>query len=89
MAALWYIGVIGRISTPPPRAAHAVHLLIDPLQLCAVGDPAFGGDVGFELSCAFTAVAYPVCRYIERKYEDPARFRTRGALIAGGAETKL
>ncbi|TDL19282.1 hypothetical protein BD410DRAFT_774153 [Rickenella mellea] len=55
MAALWYIGVLGR----------------------KIGLPEFGGDIGFELSCAFTAVVYPVCRYIERKYEDPARMRTR------------
>ena len=42
-----------------------------------VGDPVFGGDIGFELSTAFTAVTYPIFRYIERKYENPERFRRR------------
>ncbi|EPQ51414.1 hypothetical protein GLOTRDRAFT_48944 [Gloeophyllum trabeum ATCC 11539] len=33
-----------------------------------IGDPAFGGDVGFELAAAFTAIAYPPLRYFEKKY---------------------
>ncbi|KII88697.1 hypothetical protein PLICRDRAFT_176250 [Plicaturopsis crispa FD-325 SS-3] len=33
-----------------------------------IGDPEFGGDIGFELSFAFTAVTYPPLRYIEKKY---------------------
>ena len=30
--------------------------------------PEFGGDIGFELSFSFTAVTYPVLRYIEKRY---------------------
>lgn len=44
-----------------------------------IGDPAFGGDIGFELSCAFAGITYPIFRWIERKYENPERFRTRVA----------
>ncbi|GAA6049255.1 hypothetical protein JCM3770_005907 [Rhodotorula araucariae] len=33
-----------------------------------VGDPQYGADLGFELAFGFTAVSYPVCRYLERKY---------------------
>ncbi|KAH8110364.1 permease for cytosine/purines, uracil, thiamine, allantoin-domain-containing protein [Phellopilus nigrolimitatus] len=40
-----------------------------------IGDPAFGGDIGFELSCAFSAIVYPIARYIERRFESPARMR--------------
>ncbi|BGP18622.1 hypothetical protein JCM10213_004171 [Rhodosporidiobolus nylandii] len=32
-----------------------------------VGDPAFGADIGFELSAGFSAITYPVFRYIERR----------------------
>ncbi|TRM69984.1 permease [Schizophyllum amplum] len=32
------------------------------------GIPGIGGDIGFELSFAFTAVTYPGFRYFERKY---------------------
>ncbi|KLO11603.1 hypothetical protein SCHPADRAFT_830812 [Schizopora paradoxa] len=42
-----------------------------------IGDPAFGGDIGFELSCGFSAIVYPIARYIERKYESPQRLRKR------------
>ena len=44
----------------------------------AVGDPEFGGDIGFELAFAFAAIVYPIARYIERKYESPERFRKSG-----------
>ncbi|GAA6061008.1 hypothetical protein JCM10212_001064 [Sporobolomyces blumeae] len=33
-----------------------------------IGDPKYGGDLGFELAGAFTAVAYPIFRYFERKH---------------------
>ncbi|KZT25948.1 hypothetical protein NEOLEDRAFT_1241485 [Neolentinus lepideus HHB14362 ss-1] len=33
-----------------------------------IGDPAFGGDIGFELAFAFSAVAYPPLRYLEKRY---------------------
>jgi NCS1 nucleoside transporter family len=33
-----------------------------------IGDPKFGADLGFELAFGFTAITYPVCRYLERKY---------------------
>ncbi|KAH9951726.1 permease for cytosine/purines, uracil, thiamine, allantoin-domain-containing protein [Amylocystis lapponica] len=33
-----------------------------------IGDPVFGGDIGFELSFAFTAIVFPPLRYIEKKY---------------------
>ncbi|GAA5922195.1 hypothetical protein JCM3775_003526 [Rhodotorula graminis] len=33
-----------------------------------IGDPKYGADLGFELAFGFTAVTYPVCRYLERKY---------------------
>ena len=58
MAALWYVGIIGR----------------------KIGDPVFGGDVGFELSFTFTAIVYPIFRAIERKFESPIRHR--GAIAA-------
>ncbi|KAI4521130.1 hypothetical protein K525DRAFT_285282 [Schizophyllum commune Loenen D] len=32
------------------------------------GLPGIGGDIGFELSFAFSAVTYPIFRYIERQY---------------------
>ncbi|KIJ41962.1 hypothetical protein M422DRAFT_68139 [Sphaerobolus stellatus SS14] len=38
-----------------------------------IGDPVFGGDIGFELSWAFSATVYPILRYIERKFEAPER----------------
>jgi len=41
-----------------------------------IGDPVFGGDIGFELSGAFTAITYPIFRYIERHLEDPALFES-------------
>jgi len=31
-------------------------------------DPPFGADLGFELAAAFTAIAYPVSRYLERRW---------------------
>ncbi|KAE9385571.1 hypothetical protein BT96DRAFT_968444 [Gymnopus androsaceus JB14] len=33
-----------------------------------IGDPEFGGDIGFELSFAFTAITYPPLRYLEKKW---------------------
>jgi hypothetical protein len=39
-----------------------------------IGDPAYGGDIGFELSGGFTAISYPIFRYIERRFENPERF---------------
>jgi NCS1 nucleoside transporter family len=33
-----------------------------------IGDPEFGGDIGFELAFAFTAVTYPPLRYLEKKW---------------------
>ncbi|KIK56243.1 hypothetical protein GYMLUDRAFT_47261 [Collybiopsis luxurians FD-317 M1] len=33
-----------------------------------IGDPEFGGDIGFELAFAFTAVTYPPLRYVEKKW---------------------
>ncbi|KAH8924210.1 hypothetical protein BT69DRAFT_1261642 [Atractiella rhizophila] len=33
-----------------------------------IGIPAFGGDIGFELSAGFTCVTYPIFRYFELKY---------------------
>ncbi|KAJ4481921.1 permease for cytosine/purines, uracil, thiamine, allantoin-domain-containing protein [Lentinula aciculospora] len=33
-----------------------------------IGDPEFGGDIGFELSFAFSAIVYPPLRWIEKKY---------------------
>ncbi|KAF8591678.1 hypothetical protein K439DRAFT_1644055 [Ramaria rubella] len=38
-----------------------------------IGDPTFGGDIGFELSMGFTAGSYPVLRSIERKLEGRER----------------
>ena len=35
----------------------------------------YGGDIGFILSCGFAAVAYPIARYIERRFESPERSR--------------
>ncbi len=75
MATEWYVGIIGRKSTfrcfsSIPSADSCC---------CPVGDPVFGGDCGFELSCAFTAITYPIFRWIERKYESPTRMRTRDA----------
>ncbi|KIK56240.1 hypothetical protein GYMLUDRAFT_47260 [Collybiopsis luxurians FD-317 M1] len=32
-----------------------------------IGDPEFGGDIGFELAFAFTAITYPPLRYVEKK----------------------
>jgi len=39
-----------------------------------IGDPVYGGDIGFELSGAFTAISYPFLRYIERRFERSERF---------------
>ena len=39
--------------------------------------PEFGGDIAFELSFSFTAVTYPVLRYIEKRYFG----RQRGLLV--------
>jgi len=39
-----------------------------------IGDPVFGGDIGFELSGGFTMITYPIFRYIERRLESPKRF---------------
>lgn len=33
-----------------------------------IGNPMFGGDIGFELAFGFTFVAYFVLRTLERKY---------------------
>ncbi|KAJ3859964.1 permease for cytosine/purines, uracil, thiamine, allantoin-domain-containing protein [Lentinula novae-zelandiae] len=33
-----------------------------------IGDPEFGGDIGFELAFAFSAITYPPLRWIEKKY---------------------
>lgn len=33
-----------------------------------IGDPEFGGDIGFELAFAFTAIVFPPLRYLEKKY---------------------
>ncbi|CCL99400.1 uncharacterized protein FIBRA_01418 [Fibroporia radiculosa] len=33
-----------------------------------IGNPMYGGDIGFELSCAFTAIVFPPLRYIEKRY---------------------
>ena len=74
MATLWYIGVLGKKSK-----STFFNLIPSSLLNCllrAVGDPEFGGDIGFELSFAFSAVVYPIARYIERKFESPERFRT-------------
>jgi len=32
-----------------------------------IGDPVFGGDIGFELSMAFTAIVYPPSRWLEKR----------------------
>ena len=47
----------------------------------SVGLPEFGGDIGLELSCAFSAIVYPIARYIERRYESPERLRTSAAAL--------
>lgn len=55
-----------------------------------VGNPLFGGDIGFELSFAFTAVVYPIARYVERRYENPQRMRRRdGRPETGGMEVEV
>lgn len=51
--------------------------------LLLVGDPIFGGDIGFELSFAFSAITYPIARIIERRFEGSTR--SRGA-AQGAAE---
>ena len=33
-----------------------------------IGDPAYGGDVGFELAFAFSAVSFAVLRTFEKKH---------------------
>lgn len=33
-----------------------------------IGDPEFGGDIGFQLSGGFAAVVYPIARYFELRY---------------------
>jgi len=33
-----------------------------------IGLPAFGGDIGFELSMGFSGIVYPPLRYFEKKY---------------------
>lgn len=33
-----------------------------------IGNPMFGGDIGFELAGSFTALTYPLFRYLELKY---------------------
>ncbi|KAG8989788.1 purine-cytosine permease [Tulasnella sp. JGI-2019a] len=33
-----------------------------------IGDPIYGGDIGFELSGSFAAVTYPLFRYLEHKH---------------------
>ncbi|KAF8313780.1 hypothetical protein DL93DRAFT_2155978 [Clavulina sp. PMI_390] len=32
-----------------------------------IGDPIYGGDIGFELSFAFTCIVYPIARYFEKQ----------------------
>ncbi|KAM0751475.1 hypothetical protein T439DRAFT_211182 [Meredithblackwellia eburnea MCA 4105] len=33
-----------------------------------IGDPEYGGDIGFELAGAFAGIVYPIFRMLERKY---------------------
>jgi len=33
-----------------------------------IGNPVYGGDIGFELSGSFAAITYPIFRYYERQY---------------------
>lgn len=33
-----------------------------------IGNPIYGGDIGFMLSAAFTAISYPPLRYAELRY---------------------
>jgi len=33
-----------------------------------IGGPPYGGDIGFEMAGAFSAIAYPGLRYLEKKY---------------------
>lgn len=33
-----------------------------------IGNPAYGGDMGFELAAAFAGVTFVPFRYLERKY---------------------
>jgi len=33
-----------------------------------IGDPKFGGDIGFELAATFAAISYPPLRYLEKRY---------------------
>ncbi|GAA5894492.1 hypothetical protein JCM6882_004834 [Rhodosporidiobolus microsporus] len=37
------------------------------VSLCKIGVPQFGGDIGFELAFSFTAVTYPIFRYVEKR----------------------
>ena len=70
MATLWYIGILGKKS----QLLFFVSVIRDSqLVSTTVGDPAFGGDIGFELSMGFTMVSYPILRFIERKFEGPER----------------
>lgn len=59
------------MSTPDILSLQTSHFLL------IVGDPAFGGDIGFELSFAFSAIVYPIARVIERRLESPDRLRVR------------
>ena len=41
----------------------------------------FGGDIGFELAGAFTAVTFPIFRYFERKYIPLDRYNVLCCLL--------
>ena len=73
MATLWYVGVLGRKSGPFWLYRIMWWLITHGL---AVGDPQFGGDIGFELSMSFTALSYPILRALERKWEGAGRWGT-------------
>lgn len=75
MATTWYIGVLGKESKSL-FALSSTFCLIASL-VSTVGDPAFGGDIGFELSFGFSAITYPIARFIERRYENSRRSRGR------------
>ena len=79
MATEWYIGILGRKSTYLySRSAFLTFDFDLPADgsFIVVGYPAFGGDIGFELSFAFSAIAYPIARTLERRYESSARLRS-------------
>lgn len=70
------IGVLGKESVSLFASFLRFYgLIASPVS--TVGDPAFGGDIGFELSFGFSAITYPIARFIERRYENPRRSRGR------------